>query len=469
MHRSVALSTGAVLLGAVFGLTCTRTPDDNTTPWAPGTVYETPREANARGLLDRRGLIHAHSVYSHDACDNQPVKDGVRDPECREDFRRDLCTAKHDFVMLTDHRDAFSDTDFPDVLLFEDDRGDALVERAGRPVASWMSCGNDRSALIMAGAESGTMPVGLEEHVADRSERSSIYGSKSPEAIEALKEKGAVVLVAHTEGWTVDELSDLPLDGFEMYNLHANTFSSADVVLTLMARVLGKEFEGLPHPDLIFVMLFRSNDENYRHHYLGKWASVLARGHRRVTTLGTDCHRNSFGQLMQDGERGDSYRRMMIWFSNHLLVRPESDGSWDDRHLKQALRDGRLYGAFEILGHPDGFDYHATGGEETFEMGDEVLLSSSPELRMTMPTMRNLDRNRQAPALTARILKAVEGDWEEMATGSGDLSFQPTEPGAYRAEVRMVPHHLAEDLGDYTEELLARDYVWIYSNPIYVR
>ena len=49
------------------------------------------------------------------------------------------------------------------------------------------------------------------------------YTDSSSTAIARHKSAGAVVLVAHTEDWTPEQLTTLPLDGFEMYNLHANT------------------------------------------------------------------------------------------------------------------------------------------------------------------------------------------------------------------------------------------------------
>src|SRR5437762_9463307 len=55
--------------------------------WGPGVVYRTMSTVRLRGMLDLRGLIHTHSVYSHDACDNHPVVNGVRDPVCFEDLR----------------------------------------------------------------------------------------------------------------------------------------------------------------------------------------------------------------------------------------------------------------------------------------------------------------------------------------------------------------------------------------------
>ena len=198
---------------------CSRRSDchaDRTTPPTP-TVTPSPREypgssgsrgsptrrcrrPGPRGLVDRRGLIHAHSVYSHDACDGMPVVNGVRDPVCFDDFRRGLCQSKHDFVMLTDHSESFGDTPYPEALLYRAERGDELVMHDGNPAASWAGCPDGSHALIMAGCESGTMPVGLEEHVADQPERGQIYSAETAEAIEALRAKGAVSLVlAHRE------------------------------------------------------------------------------------------------------------------------------------------------------------------------------------------------------------------------------------------------------------------------------
>jgi hypothetical protein len=429
--------------------------------WYPAAVYRSVPAPGPRGFLDRRGLIHAHSVYSHDACDGMPVKNGVRDPVCFDDFRRGLCQTQHDFVMLTDHNTSFADTPYPDVLLYRPERGDQLVERDGKPVASWAGCPDGSRALILAGCEAGTMPVGLDEHVADQPTRSDIYNAITADAIEALRTKDAVALVSHTENWTVVQLEDLPLDGFEMYNLHANLILNLNRAVQLLLRL---NDPGLMQSDLI-VLGIMSEDPRY----LTRWGSVLASGTKRVTTMATDCHRNTFQQLLPDGERGDSYRRMMLWFSNHLLLRPEADGSWDDRHLKEALRAGRLYGAFEVMGYPEGFDYHAEAGGQSYEMGEDVQLADQPILRVTRPSVRHLDPTREPPKMTLRILRAIDGGFEEVASGESALAFSPTQPGAYRAEVRMVPLHLREDLGNDATSLLARDFVWIYANAIYVR
>ena len=69
--------------------------------------------------------------------------------------------------------------------------------------------------------------------------------------------------------------------------------------------------------------------------------------------------------------------------SNHLLIRPGSDGAWDDTHLKDALSSGRLYGVFEVMGYAQGFDYHAISGGDVAEMGSELMLANGVTLMAT--------------------------------------------------------------------------------------
>lgn len=432
--------------------------------WTPGQHLASARESAPRGMLDVRGLIHAHSVYSHDACDGAPrdeASDAI-DTACFDDFRRDLCRAKHDFVMLTDHSDSFSRTEYPETLLFRAERGDELVERAGSPTASWAACEDGgEPTLVLAGTESDTMPVGLEGHVAETEEaRTAVYRDVSAESVATLKAQGGVVLAQHTEDWTPAELIDLGFDGFEMYNLHANAIANAGEVLGLL--LLQPTPEAIPHSDLVLLAFLQEDPR-----YLERWGSVLARGAERVTTVGTDCHRNTFPQIMPDGERVDSYRRMMIWMSNHLLIAPEPSGAWDDTHLKEALGAGRLYGVFEVMGYAEGFDFYATAAGVAHEMGDRIALADGVTFTATMPSVRELDESGPQPELTLRLLRAEEGGFSLVTQSAGDLEHTVSEPGAYRVEVRMRPRHLAPFLASYGDRAEV-DYVWIYSNAIYV-
>jgi hypothetical protein len=347
------------------------------------------------------------------------------------------------------------------VFVYRPGQGDVLVERGGAPVASRLACADAPSALVLAGNESALMPVGLEHHVgATSDERSAAYSNVSPEGMAALDAAGAVVLAQHTEDWTPDELETLPLAGFEMYNLHANVITGAGGLVSLLAKLNFPE--ELPHPDLSLLPIINEDDR-----YLERWGTVLSRGARRTTTIGTDCHRNTLPELLPDGERMDSYRRMMIWMSNHLLVEPASDSALGDLELKQALRAGRLYGVFEVLGYPVGFDFHALQGTTAVEMGGVAKLAEGAELRVTLPSVQALDPAADPPRITARLLKAREGGWDALAEADGDLVHTPSEPGAYRAEIRIEPRHVREQLSSYAE-LADQSFVWIYANAIYV-
>ncbi len=492
---------------AVAASTCSKTPATPAgTPWTPGITYTTPAAPVYRGLVDRRGLIHAHSINSHDACDSAPrlmpdgtvpVKDyaGTTIPNaaCFADFRNDLCKSKHDFVFLTDHRGLFDSTPFPaldkktdastepDTAAYAPSRGDKLIARDGHAVANLTTCPDGHTALIIPGHEGNNlMPVGLESHPSSQTYGADTDPKQFPgstaeitAAIADHHAHGAVVLVAHPENLSKEELVALPIDGFEMYNVHANTLYTGhgiQAAATLIGELPPNVPEGqgrLPaNPDTVFLAIFSEDAE-----YLTRWGYALSKGVKRVTTMGSDCHRNSLPQILPDHERIDSYRRVMGWFSNHLLATPDAQGNVDDLALKKALKAGRAYGTFEVLGYPIGFDYHAEVGGAVSEMGDEVSVASQPVFHVTMPTVQNLDPAKEKPELTIRIMRAIDHDtgWVEVAKGTGDVTFAPTEPGAYRAEVRSLPKHLRQEFGPVADDWLSHDYVWIYSNAIYVK
>ena len=465
-------------LGLTVLASCT-TPEPEPEPQPPEVVFEvgqgmvTARDVNSRGLLDRRGQVHAHSVYSGDACDGEPVsEDGVRDQDCFDDFRAAVCQTRQDFIMLTDHRDAFDETEFPEALLYREDRGDRLVDHGAGPTANHLSCdgiagAEGFSTLILGGNESfEQMPVGVEGHPVPREERGDLYGHRSPEHAQILRDAGAVILLAHPENWTAEELAAPELDGFEMFNLHRLFMTKLVYALDLAVR-FSEGDPSLPVPDLAAVRLFEQDAL-----YLSLWSQVAMMGEKKTMTFGTDCHQNTLPGDAGDGERIDSYRRMMGWMSNHLLVDAGDDGEIDDRDLKDALKAGRLYGAFEMYGSPAGFDFYAESTLGPVEMGGELSVADQPELIATLPDVDGL-WERELPEVSLHLFKAADdGAWDEVssATGAGGtLRHAVTEPGVYRVEAHIVPHHLEDELGGQAWFVLQEQHVWVMSNPIYVR
>lgn len=438
---------------------CSAKPDPvKPVSWDPSMTLST--RTTTRDFNDVRGLIHAHSPYSHDACDYKPRPDGGEvDRFCMSNFRDGLCAAGHEFVFLSDHGESFFRTDFVDALLYQPDLGDTLEQVGGHPVANHLACADGGTVLVLAGTENAMMPVGLEEHIAATPQgRQAVYGVVDPSTINQLRDAGALVLFQHTENWTPEQLVSMPIDGFEMYNLHNNAVLNAGNFVDVLAKVDKGDFTGLLHPDLTFALLRDIEQPTY----LNTWGTVLARGVQRVTTMGTDCHRNSFPQLLADGERVDSYRRMMRMFSNHLLIHGEPTRA----AAIDALKNRRLYGVFEVLGYAKGFDFHAEKDGTVSEMGATVPVGA--ELVVTLPQVAQLDPNGPQPALRARLLKAIEGGWLEVAGGSSSLRFTTTVAGAYRAEIRIVPKHLAPWMGDQSAGASTQR-PWVYSNAIDVK
>jgi hypothetical protein len=175
-----------------------------------------------------------------------------------------------------------------------------------------------------------------------------------------------------------------------------------------------------------------------------------------VGIAGTDAHQNVLPLVLRDGERVDSYRRALTWFSNHVLA-----DSSDPADVRAALAAGRSYVAFEVLGVPDGFDFTLTdAGGDVYDMGREApagtLSVKCPGLAARFP------HGLEEPEVSVTVFK----DGVAWATGCGEHATDG--PAAYRVQVDVVPWHLRPFLGEAPEPYL-RASPWILSNAIRVR
>lgn len=419
-----------------------------------------------RGRTVARSIVHLHSPLSHDACDGAGWVDGaLADTACLAHLRDAACTLRMDALMLTDHAPHVEEVSLEGALWMTS--GDEAVRDAdGNVIAARWACPDGRRVLITVGSENELMPVGLLRHPIDPSDPvalGALYEADGPEAADAFRAAGGLALYAHTEGHPIEQIRATRPDGIEIYNTHAN------VDPNIREMHLGLErFEYLASllrfstrgsrlaPDLSFLSFFSANDNA-----LGKWDTLLAEGWHLTGLGGCDAHENTFTAEMPDGERGDSYRRMMRWHTNHLLVDDVGrDGVMD------ALRVGRLYLTFEVLGTPVGFDFVAESGSAIAEMGETIAVGAT--LRVVRPSLPDGFPASPPPTIRMRILRAASGGAIEVAAGAdATLEFTPTEPGAYRAEVWMIPEHARPFLDRFADELI-RDVPWVYSNPIYV-
>ena len=437
---------------------CVHAGDDGDS--SPGTALDVPyvgehaelSVTSPAGRAWKRGLVHLHSPYSHDACDGNGMPDGGINEECLQHQRDGLCATRMDFAFMTDHPDFAADQVYGDMLLPRED--DELLVDGKR-----MTCADGHVVTLMPGIEDELMPIGLNRQVSeDSDENSRIYNDSDQEAFTEDIAAGALVMQAHTEGQDIDTLlarQAMGLTGTEMFNLHAMvdpTKREEDLGLDAYGYLdeLGPFITGTTNaePDLGFLGFYQQQDVS-----IERWDALNAVG-LVVGTAGTDAHENAIPSLMSDGERVDSYRRGLRWFTTVLLAKSDSLADVDE-----AVASRRAFIAFEILGTPRGFDFHLETDAGEVEMGGDS--AATGKLVVTCPTLASgSPRGEGKPDISVIVYK----DGQEFQQGCGEW---PVERGVYRVRVDMVPNHLTEFLGSVPTNLI-KSYPWIYSGAIRV-
>jgi hypothetical protein len=415
-------------------------------PWARGLPPLSPVE----GRFPQRVITHLHSPWSHDACDGDPLPDGQPNAPCLQDLRDGLCDAGIDVAFVTDHPAHAAAQEF--AALTHAQPTDQAIGANNR-----LTCDDGRAVEWAPGIEDELMPLGLDAHVpGDAQARDDLYNRSDPEALTALTEAGAAVFVAHTEGKDLTALQALAaagLTGVEVFNLHAMfapDIREEHLGLDGLGWVSGiapfTAEDATAEPDLFVLGVLDAQPPS-----LERWDALLADG-PMVGIVGTDAHQNVLPIALADGERADSYRRMLRWMAN--LVLADAPGA---AAAEQALRRGESWVAFEILGTPDGYGFDAVDGTPTggSAPAGAVLRVGCPVLHADSP------RGPVDPTITVRLLK----DGALFAEGCGQ---HPTDgPGAYRVEVWITPEHLRPFLGDDPDPWI-RPFPWLLSNAIRV-
>jgi hypothetical protein len=455
--RTIAL----IALSACGGSSPPPLPDwDKSLPEA--SVMGSPR-----GFERKRGIIHLHSPYSHDACDNMPRDPATKAPNepCLADLRSALCIDHIDFAALTDHDDTMADEDFP--ALFNMRGTDQPIMNAqSEQIGSRETCDDGHVVEWTVGGENTLMPIMLDRHVAGTiQERHDTYNADTLDAMTAFRTAGGLGWIAHTEQHDIAELRTVMPDGIELYNLHANIdpkirgpYLGLDPDAAIAAAVQFTDKQpGHPEPDLALLSFLEINQPA-----IDRWNQLLADGRHIPATAGSDAHENALPITMADDERGDSYRRVLRWFANIALVPPGGD-------VKSSLAAGRLFAVFELMGTPDGFDARADTATGSVEIGGQLGVADQGTFTVEVPVVRNLDPSLPPPEITASVIFVDATGAHEVANGPGpELSVPMTAAGAYRAVITIIPHHLGPYLGNLGTDYADVPRPWIYTSPIYV-
>ncbi len=426
-----------------------------------------------RGYRIARTIVHLHSPYSNDACDSHGGGEagGTFNEACYQDLRTALCKNRVDFALVTDHPDNMSIHTFSELALTRS--GDTVLTSGGT-VGSQITCsGSTQTPQIYIGFEKGDglMATLMTQHEA--TEKLANYENVTAGAVTNLKSgasSDAVVLMPHSEKFSDTTISGLDVHGFEIYNLHANLSPSYRSYLGL--DTFGSTLDLLAYwidpygelqPDLAFLSVFEWSSV-----YVTLWNKLITWGGgptRPLVTAGSDAHENVIASSARDGERVDSYRRLLRWFSNHFLV-----STMDRAGIKAAMLARRGWIVFEALGSPVNFDFTATVGASTYGVGESQSWASGAKLNVALPTLHSSSpQEGLSPRMTLYLKKmSLTGTETTVASAVGQsISYTVPAAGVFRAEVWITPHHLLGFLG-YLRNRLIKDYPWIVTNAIYL-
>ncbi len=340
--------------------------------------------ATAQGYRDFKGSIHCHSHHSHDSI-------GTFE-EIGEAARR----VGLDFILVTDHISPSS------------------VENAVTEAKEMNA--RSSSPLFIVGAEIGSVQHGLlafplTREVTDRH-------THPARTIKAVHAQGGVAFISHTEKYV--RWDETPMDGIEIYNLHAAERETNRAGLIVSSLILP--------PRQMLSTLAVPPQKNF-----DRWDALLKE--RKLPVVGSgDAHAQHWMRIV-GGTTVGIYERAFKVVTTHVLAK-----ECDEASIVEALKHGRSYVAFDIWRDATGFQFTATDGVNEWMMGDEIELGEK-SMKFNVFSCGEGE---------IRLLK--NGEQVDVADGSsGGASLEVRGAGVYRVEVYL------------------RGKLWIISNPIYVR
>lgn len=153
---------------------------------------------------------------------------------------------------------------------------------------------------------------------------------------------------------------------------------------------------------------------------------------RRFTAIAAnDAHRNT----VLNGVLFDPYEVAFRFVSTHILARELKEDQ-----IRDSLREGHAYVAFDWLCDPNGFHFVANNNLGQFEMGDRVPMAGTTKLTARLP-------------VKAHVKLIYKGEVVSEAASTGSFEFTPKQDGAYRLEAWLT--------------VAGEERPWIFSNPLY--
>jgi hypothetical protein len=304
----------------------------------------------------------------------------------------------------------------------------------------------DTAAMTLQGVRQGVLFVGGNEANTKTDERFLILNGfpdansskqmDTPEFLARVRAENNLAFIAYPEtftSWNSD------FDGIEIFSLYTNG-KQMNVPLFLLDAL----WSFRAYPELTIANYFKRPDANL------KKFDEIAIARKSTLFAGSDAHSNIGAHLFGDDAGGklinlklDRYEMIFRLVRTHILLEPGKPLTQEN--LLAALKNGRAFIGFDVLGDTGGFSFTAENAGESKTMGDEISASENTILKVAAPQ-------------TARFVIFKNGEKAFEIGGNREVVFPVREPGTYRVEV-------------YHDALSAPfdKMPWIISNPIYVK
>lgn len=256
--------------------------------------------------------------------------------------------------------------------------------------------------------------------------------------------KDSLTILAHPFKAGFSWAGEIPsgLDGFELLNMKSliNRAWEESKISTLWSFLIYPF-----NPRLAFVRLYTEPRDEIA--LLDK----LSQQRRIFAYAGTEASARAI-PLANYLIRFPSYKRSFEFMSNHILLKSELTGSFNNDRLKvfNALKNGNFYLALDMLGDPKGFFAVIEDEGKTHLMGSEIKYKKNMVLKISLPV-------KPQDFFEFIIFKNGEAISH---INEPNATFTLPGPGVYRVQVRVSPLLPLPDAKKWI--------TWIYTNPFFV-
>jgi hypothetical protein len=311
----------------------------------------------------------------------------------------------------------------------------------------------DTSALTLNGVYGKTLFVGGNEidtangdrflMIPGSAEAASLRNMPTTAVLEKLHSENRLALITYPKKF---KSWDSNFDGDEVFSLH--TIGKSINPLTAAGDLI---WSFPAYPELTLASYFKRPDAN-----LAKFDEIAAT--RKILLFaGTDAHSNIGFHLFGDDAGNkllnikiDRYETMFRLARTHVLI--EKDKPLNRDTLIEAIKAGRFFVGFDVLGDTSGFSFEGTLGRDFSPMGSDLSMMPAAINEFPQGMLRGSSPNQ------ARFVLFRNGEKVFEKADAWDFEFYPKQAGTYRIEVYRDKN------GPPFDKM-----PWIFSNPIYVR